>query len=194
MNAYSVIMFTVATDCGGRPRAFVGRPGGPTAVPAESPSVVPGREELQAMAEGLATIARGWPGMTGASGRRWELLAASDTFEAWVIGWPPGGTLELHDHGDSAGAVVVVDGELVETLVAHQVDGSVTTTSRRMVTGTSWSMGRHHVHDVVNDGSTPAVSVHIYAPRLTSMTHYRLDGGTLEVEKTVRYRLGDVVA
>jgi len=146
------------------------------------------------MAEGLATIARGWPGMAGATGRRWELLAASDTFEAWVIGWPPGGTIELHDHGESAGAVVVVDGELVETLVAHQVDGAVTTTSRRMATGTSWSMDRRHVHDVVNDGSTPAVSVHIYAPRLTSMTHYRLDGGTLEVERTVRYRLGDVVA
>jgi hypothetical protein len=100
----------------------------------------------------------------------------------------------LHDHDDSAGAVVVVDGELVETLVAHQADGSVTTTTRRMATGTSWSMGRRHVHDVVNDGSTPAVSVHVYAPRLTSMTHYRIDGGALEALRTVHYRLGDVVA
>src|SRR5580698_6525136 len=128
MNAYGVIMFTVATDCGGRPLATPGQ--GHTAFPAGSLSAVPGREELQAMAEGLATIARGWPGMAGATGRRWELLAASDTFEAWVIGWPPGGTIELHDHGDSAGAVVVVDGELVETLVAHQIDGAVTTTTR----------------------------------------------------------------
>src|ERR1700734_621756 len=188
MTAYGVIMFTVATECGGRFLAGPGR-GREWATRDEPRSAVPGREELQSMAEGLATMAHRWTGMAGATGRRWALLAVSDTFEAWVIGWPPGGTIELHDHGDSAGAVVVVDGELVETLVAHQVDGSVTTTSRRMATGTSWTMGRHHVHDVVNDGSPPALSVHVYGPRLTSMTHYRLDGGTLEAQRTVHYRL-----
>lgn len=162
-------------------------------MPAEPSAPAPGSEELQALAEGLAPSALRWPGMAGITGRRWELLAASDTFEAWVIGWPPGGTIELHDHGDSAGAVVVAGGELVETLVAEKVDGSVTTTTRRMATGTSWSMGSRHVHDIVNDGSTPAVSVHVYAPRLTSMTHYRLDSGALLVQRTVHYRLGDVV-
>ena len=146
------------------------------------------------MAEGLAGTARGWPGLTGVAGRRWELLAASDTFEAWVIGWAPGGTIELHDHGDSGGAVVVAGGELVETLVTERVDGSVTTATRRMAAGTSWTMARGHVHDIVNDGPTPAVSVHVYAPRLTSMTHYRLEDGALLTERTVHYRLGEVVS
>jgi predicted metal-dependent enzyme (double-stranded beta helix superfamily) len=146
------------------------------------------------VAEGLVTIARGWTGVVGARRRRWQLLAATPSFEAWVIGWPPGGSIELHDHGDSMGAVVVVEGELVETFVTHQIDGSLTTTTRRMATDRSWSMGRRHVHDVVNDGCAPAVSVHVYAPRLTSMTHYRLDGGTLQPQKTVHYRLGDIVA
>jgi predicted metal-dependent enzyme (double-stranded beta helix superfamily) len=145
------------------------------------------------MAEGLAAHALRWPGLAGITGRRWELLAASDTFEAWVIGWPPGGTIALHDHGDSAGAVVVAGGELVETLVAEEVGGSVTTTTRRMAAGTSWTMASRHVHDVVNDGAVPAVSVHVYAPRLTSMTHYRLDGGVLQAERTDHYRLGDLV-
>ena len=145
------------------------------------------------MAEGMAARALEWPGMAGLRRRRWELLAAAATFEAWVIGWPPGGTIALHDHGDSAGAVVVAGGELVETMVIEKVDGSVTTTTRRMGTGTSWSMGSGHVHDVVNDGPRPAVSVHVYAPRLTSMTDYRIDGGVLRAQRTVRYRLGDVV-
>jgi cysteine dioxygenase type I len=145
------------------------------------------------MAEGLASTAREWPGLNGIVGRRWEILAASPTFEAWVIGWAPGGTIELHDHGNSAGAVVVAGGELLETLVAEETDGSVTTTSRRMTAGMSWSMGPRHVHDIVNDSSTPAVSVHVYAPRLTSMTHYRLDGGILLAEKTDHYRLGALV-
>ena len=111
-----------------------------------------------------------------------------------MIGWAPGGTIELHDHGDSGGAVVVAGGELLETLVTDRGDGSVTTATRRMATGTSWTMASGHVHDIVNDGSAPAVSVHVYAPRLTSMTHYRLDHGALLTERTVHYRLGELVS
>jgi predicted metal-dependent enzyme (double-stranded beta helix superfamily) len=142
----------------------------------------------------MATTARTWGGSVGLTTRRWELVAASDSFEAWIIGWPPGGTIALHDHGRSAGAVVVAGGELVETYVHENVDGPVTTTTRRMITGTSWSMAGGHVHDIVNDGSRPAVSVHVYAPRLTSMTHYRIDGGVLRAEQTISYRLGAVVS
>ena len=145
------------------------------------------------MAEGLAGGALPWSDMVGGPTRRWELIAASETFEAWVIGWPPGGTIELHDHGDAAAAVVVVDGELVETLVAQDGRGSVTTATRRMTAGMSWSMASRHVHDIVNDGPTPAVSVHVYAPRLTSMTHYRLGEGLLTPQHTVHYRLGHLV-
>jgi hypothetical protein len=145
------------------------------------------------MAEGMADRALEWPGMAGLRRRRWELWAAGETFEAWVIGWPPGGTIALHDHGESAGAVVVAGGELVETMVVGEVDGSVTTTTRRMGAGTSWTMGSGHVHDIVNDAARPAVSVHVYAPRLTSMTDYRIDGGVLRAQRTVHYRLGDVV-
>ncbi len=185
-------MFTVATECGGRFRARPGRVRPDRSGP-EQALGVPGGEELLAMAEGMATTALSWPGMVGLVSRRFELLAATDTFEAWVIGWPPGGTIELHDHGDSAGAVAVAGGELVETLVSESDDGSVTTSRRRMVAGTSWVMGSRHIHDVVNDSSLPAVSVHVYAPRLTSMTHYRIVDGHLRPEKTVRYQMDDVV-
>ncbi|HXQ44373.1 MAG TPA: hypothetical protein VN816_07020 [Acidimicrobiales bacterium] len=129
-------MFTVATECGGRTVAGSGRrrPEAPI-----GPHVhVPGREELQARAEGMATAALRWPGSVGLTVRRWELLAASDAFEAWVIGWPPGGAIALHDHGQSAGAVVVAGGELVETFVAENVDGGVATTTRRMTTWSTW--------------------------------------------------------
>ncbi len=153
----------------------------------------PGHRELLAMAEGLAAKARQWSGIEGIETRCWELMAASATSEAWVIGWPPGGTIDLHDHGNSAGAVVVARGELVETTVAELLDGAVTTTRRRMSTGSSWSMASRHVHDIVNDGPAAAVSVHVYAPRLTAMTNYRLDDGVLLPGKTVHYRLGDVV-
>ena len=39
------------------------------------------------------------------------------------MAWPVGGAVELHDHGDSAGAVVVASGRLVETSLHPDADG-----------------------------------------------------------------------
>jgi hypothetical protein len=60
--------------------------------------------------------------------------------------------------------------------------------------GGSISFGGHHVHDIVNGGAVPAISVHVYAPRLTSMTYYQLTEVGLEAGSTVRYRFGEAVA
>jgi predicted metal-dependent enzyme (double-stranded beta helix superfamily) len=118
--------------------------------------------------------------------RCWDLLASSSHFEAWAIGWPPGGAIELHDHGNSAGALVVVSGDLVETKIVEE-DGALKTRSTALGAGSTLKLAKKCVHDVVNIGSTPAVSVHVYAPRLQSMTYYELVDGTLDPVRTVRY-------
>ena len=38
----------------------------------------------------------------------------SETHDIWLIRWGADARTELHDHGDSAGAICVVGGELVE--------------------------------------------------------------------------------
>ena len=68
---------------------------------------------LLAIARELAHDAQNWPGVREPARRVWQLVDSSQDFEAWVIGWPAGGSIELHDHGDSGGAVVVVQGELM---------------------------------------------------------------------------------
>jgi mannose-6-phosphate isomerase-like protein (cupin superfamily) len=40
--------------------------------------------------------------------------------------------------------------------------------------------GSHYVHQVRNAGTEPAVSVHVYAPRLSVMNTYRVERGRLE--------------
>lgn len=154
----------------------------------------PGPDQLLTIALGLAARAPSWPGMAQPSCRNWELMVASATVEAWVIAWPPGGSVELHDHGGSAGAVVVATGELVETSVVAQPPGGVALRTNRIGVGRSLQFAGSHVHDIVNTGKTPAISVHVYAPRLTSMTYYQLTEGSLEAGTTVRYRLGEAVA
>src|ERR1700734_3693488 len=80
---------------------------------------------LLAIAHELAHGAQKLPGLGQLTRRVYELIAASEGFEAWVIGWPPGGAIELHDHGESSGAVVVVDGELVEMVVTEDGQGAL---------------------------------------------------------------------
>src|SRR5262245_47966134 len=68
----------------------------------------------------LSSIACGL-GQSGVTGlvppgteRRWALVLESEAYEAWVIAWPAGTGLELHDHAGSAAAMYVVNGSLRE--------------------------------------------------------------------------------
>jgi len=143
------------------------------------------RVNLLAIAEGFAVSAPAIPELQGITERTWVLLALTDLFEAWAIGWPPGGTIELHDHGLSRGAVVVADGALVETTVRPTNRGVALIGTHQIGTGEHREFGPRYVHDLRNDGEDRAVSVHVYGPRLSEMAYYELNGqGRLEVTRT----------
>ena len=103
-------------------------------------------------------------------------VAATATWEAWLLGWLPGQTTGLHDHGGSAGAFVVLEGALEEATLApprgHQPAALL---HRILDTGRHRSFGPHHVHEVSCAGRVPAVSLHVYAPALVSMRRFVLD-------------------
>ncbi len=158
-----------------------------------APRVPLDRAELLAVAHGLAVSAPWWPGLAHPTRRCWSLLAASEFLEAWVISWPPGGSIELHDHGGSSGAVVVADGQLAETSVVDRRPGRIGTATSLLKVGASTAFGPEHVHDITNPGTRPAVSVHVYSPRLPAMTYYDLVGGRLGPGRSVPSRLGEAV-
>jgi predicted metal-dependent enzyme (double-stranded beta helix superfamily) len=111
--------------------------------------------------------------------RRPVRLLATPAYEVWVIGWTAGQALELHDHGDAAGLVLVLEGTLDETVLE---DGVLI--DQRLVTGRFRHLPRGIVHAVANGGSAPATSLHVYSPPLTQLT--RFDPTTLrptEVER-----------
>jgi predicted metal-dependent enzyme (double-stranded beta helix superfamily) len=115
------------------------------------------------------------PEFQGLTERSWILLALTDLFEAWAIGWPPGGRIDLHDHGRSSGAVVVATGVLTETTVRSTERGVAVIGTHRLAAGEHRRFGPHYVHDLTNDGDQRAVSVHVYGPRLTTMSYYELE-------------------
>ncbi|HWJ81492.1 MAG TPA: cysteine dioxygenase family protein [Nocardioides sp.] len=106
--------------------------------------------------------------------RTWLRLGADDDLELWLIGWPPGARTDWHDHGPASGAFVVLDGELTE----HTFPGGLQLVSHRDGGGRDFPAG--HAHDVRNEGAVPALSLHGYSPRLTTMTRFRFHGDRLE--------------
>ena len=54
--------------------------------------------------------------------RSYDMLELDDHLEVWAIHWPTGQGLELHDHGGSAGALLVVQGSLTEHAPAAGAD------------------------------------------------------------------------
>lgn len=105
--------------------------------------------------------------------QRTELIDSED-LHAWLITWPPGSSSGWHDHGDAGGAFTTIAGRLTEY---SRGDG---VTVRSVGVRDSWSFSAAHVHDVRNLGSVPATSVHVYSPRLASMTRYQLLGRLLD--------------
>lgn len=131
-----------------------------------------------------------WPKVRRACGERWYVpLLQDELFEAWLLGWPAGEGIELHDHGSSSGALIVVEGTLRETYVgaSRWVRPGARLRHRRLPEGALVSFGPDHIHDVVNGGTGRALSIHAYSPRLRSMTFYesRPDRGLAAVRTEV---------
>jgi len=125
---------------------------------------------LADIAAGIATATPLWEGLArhDPDGRKPVRLIATDRYEVWVIGWTTGQNVRMHDHGDSAGAVVVTAGRLTEVLP----DGHGGRVERTLAAGRLRHLAVGMVHDVVNRDLEPATSIHVYSPPLTHMTYY----------------------
>jgi mannose-6-phosphate isomerase-like protein (cupin superfamily) len=139
---------------------------------------------------GLAALARryaedpsSWPFAPrfNAAKRWYARIGADPGHEAWLLTWLPGQSTDLHDHGGSAGAFVVVSGMLTEHFVPTRQPGRVQSREVTLPTGAARSFGAQHVHRIINTGAVPAISLHVYAPALREMTRYTIDGGVLSV-------------
>jgi Cysteine dioxygenase type I len=139
-----------------------------------------GADVLSAIAAGLAAVTVPWELAHGEvpTERRYQRVLATDAYEAWVICWPTGESLDMHDHGGSAGAFSVVSGRLDEAAVEAGA-----TVVRSIAAGETVSFRSTRVHAVANSGSTLATSVHVYSPPLSSMVYYQHDdqGGLVAV-------------
>jgi predicted metal-dependent enzyme (double-stranded beta helix superfamily) len=135
-----------------------------------SPPVNGSRELSRIATELVGEPSLWWPHVRyKRSDRFYTRVCSGTSFEAWLLTWLPGQSTGLHDHGGSAGAFVVVKGVLTETTVSP--DGAYEVV-RELAHPRVRTFGEAHVHDVANRGRIPAISLHVYAPALTTMRRY----------------------
>ena len=140
------------------------------------------RVNVREIASRLAAAAD-WTGALGTERREWRLVARTPDFDAWLIAWPSGGKVELHDHGNSTGAVSVISGALVEAVPSRDDMGRLSLVRHELQAGATLGFGAGHVHDVTNESAHRALSLHVYSPALTSMTFYEVAGEKLMVRE-----------
>ncbi|RHA44052.1 cysteine dioxygenase [Cellulomonas rhizosphaerae] len=151
------------------------------------PTVVEGSlgvEELTALTRSIAARPELWKPLVQFqdSGRWWTRLEAPDGVDVWLLTWLPSQGTELHDHGSSAAAFTIAAGTLTE----FRPDAQGTPVPREFATGLTQTVDPGDLHDVLNGGTEPAVSIHAYSPPLTRMTYWATtDDGRLVPARTV---------
>lgn len=101
--------------------------------------------------------------------RYYVRLSRTDDVEMWLICWDIGQDTLLHDHGGSVGAFTVTRGALLEDFGSRDRQGLRT---RRHAAGASVGFGVDYLHNLVNVGTEPTVSIHAYSPPLRTMNFY----------------------
>ncbi|CCH76652.1 Cysteine dioxygenase type I [Nostocoides japonicum T1-X7] len=147
--------------------------------------------DLAATAERLAATRDLWQPLVDFDpiSRYYAQLTSDPDHEAWLLTWLPGQGTDWHDHGNSAGSFVVLQGHLTEELASSaDVHGVRRILDRPgdLGPGSQRSFGHHYVHRVTNTSLDPAVSLHVYSPKLTTMRTYAVAGDRLHLAELQR--------
>jgi cysteine dioxygenase type I len=129
-------------------------------------------DELEELARTIATQRDIWEPLVHADAerRRYELVYEDDRMDAWILSWMPGQGTGFHDHYISGVGLCVASGTVREDLLVYGADPQ----TRILGAGDSRQGGPGYIHRVNHDSGLPAVTVHVYSPRLDWVGQYRL--------------------
>ena len=130
-------------------------------------------DELETMARGVAAQRELWEPLVHADPgrRRYELLYEDEFLDAWVLSWMPGQATGFHDHYISSLGLCVASGNVQEDWL-HFGGGE---RAFGLGAGDSRAGGPGYIHRVRHAVGEPAVTIHVYSPRLDWVGQYRID-------------------
>ena len=129
-------------------------------------------EELEDVARALVAQPDLWEPLVHADAhhRRYELVYEDDRMDAWVLSWMPGQGTGFHDHYISGVGLGVARGGVREDQMVYGGEPRI----RHLRAGDTRRGGPGYIHRVNHDEGEPAVTVHVYSPRLDWVGQYRL--------------------
>ena len=111
--------------------------------------------------------------------RRYELIYEDESIDAWVLSWMPGQGTGFHDHYISSVGLCCALGGVREDLMVYGGEQE----ELQLRPGDSRQGGPGYIHRVRHALGEPAVTIHVYSPRLDWVGQYRLgDGGVVRRE------------
>ena len=141
-------------------------------------------DELEGVAGGIVGRPEIWEPLVDADPdrRRYELLYEDDRMDAWVLSWMPGQGTGFHDHYISGVGLAVAAGAVREDLMVYGREHL----ALDLQAGDTRQGGPGYIHRVTHASGEPAVTIHVYSPRLDWVGQYRLDEATGLVRREVR--------
>lgn len=101
--------------------------------------------------------------------RTYALVHRDDDSEVYVVCWMDGHDTGFHDHDDSAAAIMVVQGSIVEERLG--IGGAL---GERYDAGAVVEVPPEAIHRVRHAGEAPAVTLHAYSPPLRRVGTYEI--------------------
>ena len=138
-------------------------------------------DELEDVAGAIAARSDIWEPLVHANPTRrcYELVYEDDRMDAWILSWMPGQGTGFHDHYISGVGLCVAQGCVREDTMVYGGEPQ----SRRLGAGSTRQGGPGYIHRVNHDDGLPAVTVHVFSPRLDWVGQYRLaEDGVIQRE------------
>ncbi len=137
---------------------------------------LPSESDLVAFARDFRMTAGAWAALAPHIGfdvrqyRRVRLFRG-DEWEALLLCWLPGQGTNVHDHGGSVGVSAVLAGSLREIRYSRQGEGQPLAIAGQGDCPASAAAVElaDTIHEMRNDGSVPAISLHVYSPPLVRL-------------------------
>ncbi len=101
--------------------------------------------------------------------RQYARVLATDEVEVWIVAWMDGHDTGFHDHDDSAAAIAVVEGAVVDERLALG-----TPIATRHGAGAIFTVAAAAIHRVHHSGNVPALTLHAYSPPLARVGTYEV--------------------
>jgi quercetin dioxygenase-like cupin family protein len=114
--------------------------------------------------------------------RHYVCLYRDTHVDVWLLCWTPSNDTGWHDHDLSSGSVAVVEGRLIEHVLAVGTPSIATIVSAGQV----FSFGPDHIHRLTGLDER-SVSVHAYSPPLWRMGQYAVSSSGVLRRTSVSY-------